>query len=404
MTGKSQVENGSFTTSSNIEHLTTEGLPLTVLLALTLGSFIATANETVPAGLLPQIAEAFGVSQAWAGQMVTLCALGSGLAAIPLTLALQGWRRRGVLLLAVGVFCACNAVTALSPWFALTLAARFMVGIATGLAWSLLAGYARRLVTPPLQGRAMALAMLGIPLALALGVPLGAWLGKLLGWRCVFGTLSGLSLLLMAWIYLKVPDYPGQRADRRLPLRRVLQTPGVRPVLAVVMVWILAHYTFYTYIAAFLASVGLADQVDQGLLAFGIAALFGLWMIGTLIHGRLRSLVLLSLTAFTLVSFALGLGDLPASAIYISMVLWGMSFGGAPTLLQTALAEVAGDGADIAQSMLVTVFNLAFAGSGVIGGVLLETWGASAIPWVALALLLPALMMVSVAKRHAFRR
>ncbi|RMP88389.1 hypothetical protein ALQ17_03886 [Pseudomonas fluorescens] len=326
------------------------------------------------------------------------------MAAIPLTLALQGWRRRWVLLLAVAVFCACNAVTALSPWFALTLAARFMVGIATGLAWSLLAGYARRLVTPQLQGRAMALAMLGIPLALALGVPLGAWLGKLLGWRCVFGTLSGLSLLLMAWIYLKVPDFPGQRADRRLPLRRVLQTPGVRPVLAVVMLWILAHYTLYTYIAAFLASVGLADQVDRGLLAFGIAALCGLWVIGTLIDGRLRSLVLLSLTAFSLVSFALGLGDLPASAIYISIALWGMSFGGAPTLLQTALAEVAGDGADIAQSMLVTVFNLAFAGSGVIGGVLLETWGASAIPRVALALLLPALLIVWVAKRQAFRR
>lgn len=81
-----------------------------------------------------------------------------------------------------------------------------------------------------------------------------------------------------------------------------------------------------------------------------------------------------------------------------------MSFGGAPTLLQTALADVAGDGADIAQSMLVTVFNLAFAGSGVIGGVLLETWGASAIPWVALALLLPGLLIVSIAKRHAFRR
>ena len=241
MTGKSHVENGSFTTSGNTEYLTTGRLPLAALLALTMGSFIATANETVPAGLLPQIAEAFGVSQAWAGQMVTLCALGSGLAAIPLTLALQGWRRRWVLLLAVGGFCACNAVTALSPWFSLTLAARFMVGIATGLAWSLLAGYARRLVIPQLQGRAMALAMLGIPLALALGVPLGAWLGKLLGWRCVFGTLSGLSLLLMAWIYLKVPDYPGQRSDQRLPLRKVLQTPGVRPVLAVVMLWILAH-------------------------------------------------------------------------------------------------------------------------------------------------------------------
>ncbi|BBN57287.1 hypothetical protein TRE132_54120 [Pseudomonas chlororaphis subsp. aurantiaca] len=127
-------------------------------------------------------------------------------------------------------------------------------------------------------------------------------------------------------------------------------------------------------------------------------------MIGMLIDGRLRHLILLSLTAFTLVSFALGLGDLPVSTLYIGIILWGMTFGGAPTLLQTALAEVAGDGADIAQSILVTVFNLAFAGSGVIGGVLLETWGASAIPWVVLALLLPALLIVSIAKGHAFRR
>lgn len=105
-------------------------------------------------------------------------------------------------------------------------------------------------------------------------------------------------------------------------------------------------------------------------------------MIGTLIDGRLRNLVLLSPATwpFPLVAFTLGLGGLPASAIYISIVLWGMSFGGAPTLLPTALADVAGDGADIAQSMLVTVFNLAFAGSGVIGGVLLETWEQALFP------------------------
>jgi len=211
-----------------------------------MASFIATANETVPAGLLPQIAEAFGVSQAWAGQLVTLCALGSGLAAIPLTLALQGWRRRLLLWVAAGVFCVCNAVTALSPWFGLTLAARFVVGIATGLAWSLLAGYARRLVAPALQGRAMAVAMLGIPLALALGVPFSAWLGQLLGWRWVFGVLSILSLLLMLWTHLRVPDFAGQRSTQRVPLRQVLKTPGVRSVLAVVMLWILAHYTLYT--------------------------------------------------------------------------------------------------------------------------------------------------------------
>jgi len=382
---------------------TVERIPLAALLALTMASFIATANETVPAGLLPQIAQGFGVSQAWAGQLVTLCALGSGLAAIPLTIALAGWRRRFVLLLAGGAFLVCNAVTALSPYLVLTLLARFMVGVATGLAWSLLAGYARRMVPAPLQGRAMALAMLGIPLALALGVPLSAWFGVLLGWRGVFGLLSGLSLVLMVWVLCKVPDYPGQASTRRLPMRKVLGTPGVRPVLMVVMLWIMAHYTLYTYIAPFLASIGLADRLDWALLTFGIAALGGIWMTGLWVDRRLRGLVLLSLGAFTLVSLMLGFGGAPTTVTFIGIAVWGLSFGGAPTLLQTALADTAGDGADVAQSMLVTAFNLAFAASGVLGGLLLETLGPSAFPWVILGLLLIALVVASAAKPHGFK-
>ncbi len=80
-----------------------------------------------------------------------------------------------------------------------------------------------------------------------------------------------------------------------------------------------------------------------------------------------------------------------------------MSFSGAPTLLQTALADAAGDGAEAAQSMLVTVFNLAFAASGVLGGVLLETLGAAAFPRVQLVLLLIALVVASAARKHGFK-
>ena len=73
-------------------------LPMSGLLALAAASAIATANESVPAGLLPQLAAGFSVTEAWAGQLVTACALGSGLAAIPLSAALRGWPRRRVLI------------------------------------------------------------------------------------------------------------------------------------------------------------------------------------------------------------------------------------------------------------------------------------------------------------------
>ncbi|MBN0796079.1 MFS transporter, partial [Pseudomonas aeruginosa] len=49
--------------------------------------FLAIMTETMPAGLLPQISHGLGVSEALAGQLVTLYALGSVLAAIPVIAA-----------------------------------------------------------------------------------------------------------------------------------------------------------------------------------------------------------------------------------------------------------------------------------------------------------------------------
>ncbi|MFJ3166171.1 MFS transporter [Serratia marcescens] len=362
--------------------------PLKALLALTMSSFIATANETVPAGMLPQIARGMSISEAWAGQMVTLCALGAGAAAIPLTLALGGWPRRRLLLLAIGIFLICNAVTALSPCFGVTLGARFLVGVATGVTWSLLAGYARRLAIVSLQGRAMAIAMLGIPLALALGVPMSAWLGELLDWRWIFAVLASLSALLLVWIRLTLPEFYGRRTPGNARLREVFCLPGVRPILAVLACWILAHYTLYTYLAPYLAARGLAARVDLALLAFGIAAVAGIALTGLWVDRWLRALVLFSLAGFALVALAFGVNGLPVGAVYVGMAAWGLSFGGAPTLLQTSLADAAGEHADLAQSLLVTFFNLAFAVSGALGGILLANVGANAIPWMAFVLLL----------------
>ncbi|MGK6718367.1 MFS transporter [Serratia marcescens] len=114
-------------------------------------------------------------------------ALGSLFAAIPLTIVTRSWNRKYVLLMTVAGFFIFNTITALSSNVYLTLLARLGAGAAAGLAWSLLAGFSRRIVEPLHQGRAMAIAMAGTPLALSLGVPLGTWLGHYLGWRLTFG-------------------------------------------------------------------------------------------------------------------------------------------------------------------------------------------------------------------------
>ena len=298
---------------------------MAALLALAMTGFICIVTETLPAGLLPQIGAGLGISQAITGQMVTAYALGSLLAAIPLTIATRGWRRRNVLLLTLAGFFVFNTVTALSHHFVLTLVARFFAGVAAGLAWSLLAGYARRMVAPHQQGRALAVAMVGTPIALSLGVPLGTWMGSLIGWRTAFWIMSGLALLLIGWVIAKVPDYPGQSRHERMPLRTVFTTPGVRPVLAVVVAWMLAHNILYTYIAPFVVPAGLGERIDLVLLAFGAAALVGIWFAGMLVDRHLRTTVLASLAAFALTAGLFGLGARNPVVIYLGVVVWGLS-------------------------------------------------------------------------------
>ncbi|MDQ0653344.1 MFS transporter [Pseudomonas cedrina] len=378
-------------------------LPIGALLALAMTGFICIVTETLPAGLLPLISDGLAISPSMAGQMVTAYALGSVLAVIPMTIATRGWRRRNVLLLTIVGFLLFNSITALSSHYGVILVARFFAGVAAGLAWSLLAGYARRMVAPQQQGRALALAMVGTPIALSLGVPLGTWLGGLVGWRTTFGMMSAMSLALIAWVLVKVPDYAPQPAHQRVSLRKVLTTPGVRPVLAVVISWMLAHNILYTYIAPFVAPAGLADRVDLVLLVFGVAALVGIWLTAKRVEALLRKTVLVSLMMFALVCVGFGLMGSAPSVIYLGVAVWGLSFGGAATLLQTALADAAGDGADVALSLNVVAWNSAIAGSGVVGGVLLDRWGVAVFPWAMLVLLAVALAIAAAAHAHGFR-
>ncbi|WP_324740306.1 MFS transporter [Pseudomonas veronii] len=366
-------------------------LPLGGLLALACAGFITILTEAMPAGLLPQMGAGLGVSPALVGQLVTLYALGSLLAAIPLTLLTRGWRRRPLLLVAIAGFALVNSVTAISSHYGLTLVARFFAGVFAGLLWALLAGYASRMVAPHLQGRAIAIAMLGAPLALTLGVPAGTLLGTLVGWRLSFAIMTGLTLALLLWARWQLPDFAGQAAQQRLGLRQVMRLRGIRPVLWVTFTYVLAHNILYTYIAPLLEPAGIQADIDRVLLVFGLTALLSIWLVGLLIDRWLRPLVLFSCMLFGLSALALAFWIDSPAIIYIAVAAWGLAFGGLPALLQTALAKSAGESADAAQSMLVTVWNLGIAGGGLAGGLLLQSWGVLAFPWAVVALMLLAL-------------
>ncbi|MBD8839269.1 MFS transporter [Paenibacillus sp. CFBP 13594] len=394
--------NTSLPKQRELPSISSERLPWAGLLALAMAGFICILTESLPAGLLPQIAKDLGVTESLTGQLVTLYAIGSLVAAIPLTAATRGWRRRPLLLACISGFLVFNTVTAISSDYILTLAARFMAGVSAGVLWGMTAGYARRMVPDSLKGKAMAVAMVGTPVALALGVPIGSFLSSYIGWRLIFGIVSLLTAALIVWVLWKMPDFAGEPAGERLPLHKVFLIPGVRPILFVVLAWMLAHNILYTYISPYLAQTVFANRVDLILLIFGITSIVGIWLTGMLIDRFLRRLVIISLAAFALASVVMGIGTHQPVVIIFGIMIWGITFGGAATLLQTAIAQAGGKSTDVAQSMLVTAWNLAIGGGGIIGGILLEVFGAGYLSGALFILLIPALLVVMRAYKYGF--
>ncbi|GAB2666404.1 MFS transporter [Saccharopolyspora gloriosae] len=377
-------------------------LPWSALLAMALTGFVIIMTETAPAGLLPQLAAGLDVSEASAGQLVSVYALGTVLAAVPAIRLTAPVRRKPLLLSGIAGFLVANTVTALAGDYAVAMAARFVAGAFSGLLWGMISGYTRAIVPISRAGTALAVAMVGTPVALSIGTPLGSFAGALVGWRSTFAGLSVISMALIGWVLAAVPDRPGTSGPRRTPVLQVLRIPGIAPVLLVVFTWMLAHNILYTYIAPYLAYVRVPGRVDLVLLLFGLSALGGIWFTGRAIDRSLRRLVLGSVAVFGLAGVLFGLwGDVPP-LFYLATVLWGVAFGGSSVQVQTASADAAGSEIDLAQALLTVVFNMAIFGGGAVGAVLLATPGPVAFPWAAVVLAALAGGAALLARRHGF--
>lgn len=377
-------------------------LPWPGLLALSTAAFTAVMTELLPAGLLPRMAPALGVSEARVGFLVTGYAAASFAAAIPLTALLRGLPRRPVLVGALLGFAVSDAVVALSSSYVLTFAARLVAGCMGGLLWAMLVGCAARMVPAARRGRAIAIVLAGITLALSLGVPGGTALAVALGWRTAFGVLAGLAVLLVGWVRWRVPGFPGEAPHARVPLVRVAVLPGLPAVLSVTLFLLLGHQVMYTYVAPFAAHAGFG-RTDVVLLVFGAATVAGIWITGVLVDRHLRLTLLGALALCAAVMPALALYARSPGVLLGSVALWGVAFGGAPTLIQSALVDASGPAhADVATSLQTTVYNAGIAAGSLTGGVALEALGPGALPWTALPLITAALTIVAVARRRAF--
>ncbi|KRC61896.1 hypothetical protein ASE14_13990 [Agromyces sp. Root81] len=377
-------------------------LPLNGLLALAAVVFTGVVTEILPAGLLPQMSADLGASESQIGQLVAIYAVTTAITAIPLTAVTRSLPRKPLLVGLVIGFALVNGVTAIADSYMVILIARMFGGMLAGLLWAMAAGYAMRTVAPEHSGRALSIAMVGTPLAFAFGLPIATTLGAAIGWRAAFGVIAVVGVGLAIWAAAALPSFAGERSGQRPSLSSVLRMPGLAAVLATTAAFVLAHNIAYTYIAPLTVASGIDRHLDLALLVFGVLAVVGVIGAGALVDRRMRSMVLVATALLGLAMIAIGLFAAQPVVVYVALGAWGIAYGTAPTLLQAAPARIAGDAADVAQSMVVATWNGSIAAGAFLGGLALDSMGVEVLPWLALALLAVAAVIAATA-RAAFR-
>ncbi|MFI6501649.1 MFS transporter [Nonomuraea typhae] len=298
------------------------------LLPLALATFAVGTDNYVIAGLLPAIAADLDVSTPAAGQLVTVFALVLALSAPVMGALTSGLDRRSALLIALGVFVAGNAATALGTTYEAVMIARIVTAVGAGMINSAASSTAAAIAPPERRGRALAFVLGGLTLATALGLPLGTLIGST-DWHVTLWAVAGVGLVAALGIAAGLPavSLPAVSLGERL---RPLRQGQVLALLAVTTLVFLAAYTLYTYIGPALqpATGGSAPLLTVILLAWGIGVLAGNIIAGRLVDRRDPAQVLtvpLLVAALALALTPVATATLASTLIWA--VIWGVTLG-----------------------------------------------------------------------------
>ncbi len=381
---------------------TFEAAPLYWLAA---GTFAVGTEGFMIAAILPGIAADLTVSLQAVAQLITVFALVYALSS-PLLTALTGHiNRRTMLLVSMGAFVASNLVAAAATGYGFLLFARILIALAAGLYVPSASALAGALVPPQRRGHALAIVTGGLSLAVALGVPLGAFIGVHFGWRSTFLGVAGLGTIAIAGLLFGLPHTIGGGFHVATLRERVaiVRQPAVFPALLVTTLWAMGTYTVYTYVTPLLSTVaGLASaHIGYALFLWGTAAFTGLLSSGAANDRfgshRVISLVLplLALTLATLSLFAFDLT--PATAFIpalIAVSLWGFSAWAFLPAQQARLIGLTGlKGASIVLSLNASFMYLGFSLGAVLGSFVLTHGGVANLGWVGAVSVLSAFLL-----------
>ncbi len=254
------------------------------VVALATGGFAIGTTEFVTMGLLPQIAGGIGVTIPQAGHLISAYALGVVVGAP--TLAALGARlpRRALLVWLMVAYAVLNLLSAAVSHYGLLAFVRFLDGLPHGAYFGVSALVASGMVSPERRGRALALVMMGIPVANLAGVPAATLLGQAYGWRAAYVAVGLVSVLTVLLILLFVPSTPGDATATGRRELAALRHPQLWYAVLAGAIGFGGLFALVSYIAPITTDVG---GLPESAVAVFLLVLGSGMVVGNVVAGRL---------------------------------------------------------------------------------------------------------------------
>ena len=361
-----------------------------VILAMSLGAFAIGTTEFASMGLLPQIARDLGVSIPQAGMLITLYALGVVVGAPLVTIAAVRMPRSRLLVLLIALIGLGNLLSAMADSYTMLAASRFLSGLPHGAYFGVASLVAARLSPAGRRARSVSLVMLGLTIAIMLGVPASTALGQAVGWRSAYVIVVVIAAIttLAVWRLVPEPEGAGTTGSIRAELG-ALRRAQVWFALGIGSIGFGGMFAVYSYIGEIVPGVmGLGERaVPVGLFVFGLGMTLGNILAGRLADRSVYGTIFLgligmalSLAVFALVAHSAIAGMLLLLALAITSQLMGPS-------LQLFLLDASPDAPSLAAALHHSALNIGNSLGAALGAAVLAAgWGLLAPAWTGMAL------------------
>ncbi|MEU1785731.1 MFS transporter [Streptomyces sparsogenes] len=370
-------------------------MPL-ALLALAIGAFGIGTTEFVIMGVLPQVADDFGVGIPTAGWLVSGYALGVVIGAPLLTVLGTRVSRKKMLMVLMGLFILGNALSALAPSFGVMLIGRVIASLAHGAFFGIGSVVAADLVAPEKKASAISLMFMGLTVANIVGVPGGTYIGQVAGWRVTFTVVAALGIIGLLGLAKLVPEQGKPENGNLRTEFAAFKNVQVWLAMAMTVLGYGGVFAAITYITPMMTRVAGYPEgaVTWLLVLFGIGMFFGNLLGGKFADRALMPMLFTALgsLAAVLLLFTATAHNKVLAAITLTLI-GALGFATVPPLQKWVLDQ-ASAAPTLASAANIGAFNLGNALAAWLGGAVIAAGlGYTAPNWVGALLSGTALLL-----------